>query len=107
MYPGQRNNLDALCKRLGVNNTHRTLHGALLDSEILADVFLHMTGGQETLSLDVDESGNGREQLAPIAELGLNLPVVKASQSELDAHEQNLQCIDKACGTEAAWRSHV
>ena len=107
MYPGQRNNLDALCKRLGVNNTHRTLHGALLDSEILADVYLYMTGGQETLSLDVEEGGGeGAELDAPMAELGLNLPVVKATAGELEAHESNLKRIDEACGSEAAWRKH-
>jgi len=106
MYPGQRNNLDALCKRLGVNNTHRTLHGALLDSEILADVYLYMTGGQEALSLDVDESTQGSEHRTPIAELGLNLPVVKASEKELENHESNLQRIDKACGEKTAWRKH-
>ncbi len=104
MFPGQRNNLDALCKRLGVNNTHRTLHGALLDSEILADVYLYMTGGQETLSLDVEDGSTASVQRASLAELGLNLPVVKASKTELDAHEANLQRIDEACGGEAAWR---
>jgi len=106
MYPGQRNNLDALCKRLGVNNTHRTLHGALLDSEILADVYLYMTGGQETLSLDVEEGARGAEHRAPAADLVTNLPVVKASAMELEAHEANLKRIDEACGTEAAWRKH-
>lgn len=106
MYPGQRNNLDALCKRLGVNNTHRTLHGALLDSEILADVYLYMTGGQETLSLDVEAGAKGEEHQAPMAELGLDLPVIKASSSELEAHEANLVRIDEACGDKAAWRKH-
>lgn len=106
MYPGQRNNLDTLCKRLGVNNTHRTLHGALLDSEILADVYLYMTGGQETLSLNAEEGVAGVEHRAPMAELGLNLPVVKASTHELEAHESNLKRIDEACGSEAAWRKH-
>lgn len=106
MYPGQRNNLDALCKRLGVNNTQRTLHGALLDSEILADVYLYMTGGQETLSLDVEENRAESDAGAPVAEMALNLPVVKASAADLEAHEANLQRIDKACGTDAAWRKH-
>lgn len=104
MYPGQRNNLDALCKRLGVNNTQRTLHGALLDSEILADVYLYMTGGQETLSLDVEDNRTDSDTRAPVAELGLNLPVVKASSADLEAHEANLLRIDKACGSEASWR---
>ncbi len=105
MYPGQRNNLDALCKRLGVN-IQRTLHGALLDSEILADVYLYMTGGQEVLSLDVEENSVGSDNHVPMAELGLNLPVIKASAAELEAHEANLVHIDKACGEPAFWRNH-
>jgi len=104
MYPGQRNNLDALCKRLGVNNSNRTLHGALLDSEILADVYLYMTGGQEALLLDVEASASGGEQLAPIAELGIDLPVIRACAEELSAHESNLERIDKASDNNTAWR---
>jgi len=101
---GRDVDLSKICQ--GVNNTHRTLHGALLDSEILADVYLYMTGGQEALSLDVDESTQGSEHRTPIAELGLNLPVVKASEKELENHESNLQRIDKACGEKTAWRKH-
>jgi len=104
MYPGQRNNLDALCKRLGVNNSNRVLHGALLDSEILADVYLYMTGGQEALLLDSEKSADGGEQLAPLADLGLDLPVVRASADELAAHETNLEKIDKACDNQTVWR---
>ncbi len=87
MYPGQRNSLDALCKRLGVSNGHRTLHGALLDSEILADVYLTMTGGQTALSLDADrgtsETSKGKSE--PINTD--NLVVVYANESEMAAHE--------------------
>jgi len=97
MFPGQRNNLDALCKRLAVNNTHRTLHGALLDSEILADVYLLLTGGQESLSLDVEEGGVDGERRVPIADLGLNLPVIRASESELESHEASLQRLFNRC----------
>ena len=104
MYPGQRNNLDALCKRLGVNNSNRTLHGALLDSEILADVYLYMTGGQEALLLDAEASASGSEQLAPIADLGLDLPVIRASAEEISAHEASLERIDKACDNNTMWR---
>jgi len=104
MYPGQRNNLDALCKRLGVNNSNRTLHGALLDSEILADVYLYMTGGQEALLLDAEASASGGEQLAPIADLGLGLPVIRASAEEISAHEASLERIDKACDNNTMWR---
>jgi len=104
MYPGQRNNLDALCKRLGVGNAHRTLHGALLDSEILADVYLLMTGGQEALSLEVDEAAQSKAQGHALADYG-ELPIVSASASELEAHENTLQRIDDASPDGAVWRS--
>jgi len=87
MYPGQRNSLDALCKRLGVNNGHRTLHGALLDSEILADVYLTMTGGQTALLLDAERgrSDTDKQVAQPIdAE---NLVVVYANDAEMAAHD--------------------
>lgn len=87
MYPGQRNSLDALCKRLGVNNGHRTLHGALLDSEILSDVYLIMTGGQTALVLDSEQSTANKtakpEKLSGVE----NLLVVTANESEMVAHE--------------------
>jgi len=86
MYPGQRNSLDALCKRLGVNNGHRTLHGALLDSEILADVYLTMTGGQTALLLDSDRASAENDSQAGTALQTENLLVVKANESELAAH---------------------
>ncbi len=87
MYPGQRNSLDALCKRLGVNNGHRTLHGALLDSEILADVYLTMTGGQTALSLDADAVANESDNNSNIKIDNDNLIVVRANEAELAAHE--------------------
>lgn len=89
MYPGQRNSLDALCKRLGVNNGHRTLHGALLDSEILSDVYLTMTGGQTALSLDAERAstGSSAEGHAASAINTEKLIVVKANESETAAHE--------------------
>jgi len=94
-YPGQRNSLDALCKRLGVNNGHRTLHGALLDSEILADVYLTMTGGQTDLVLDADRvpADNGKAK-----EVALNvdqLVIVKANESEMAAHETWLKKLEQ------------
>jgi len=104
MYPGQRNNLDALCKRLGVGNAHRTLHGALLDSEILADVYLLMTGGQEALSLEVDDTAQSTEPGQALTNFGA-LPVVSASSSELEAHEATLKRIDDASPDGAVWRS--
>jgi len=87
MYPGQRNSLDALCKRLGVNNGHRTLHGALLDSEILADVYLTMTGGQTALSLDADAVASESDNNSDLKIDNENLIVVRANEAELTAHE--------------------
>lgn len=95
-FPGQRNNLDALCKRLGVNNSHRTLHGALLDSEILADVYLVMTGGQTALSLDQD-SAAGAVTVDISSQVDISqLKAVFANADEIDAHEQWLERLRKA-----------
>lgn len=95
-FPGQRNSLDALCKRLGVNNGHRTLHGALLDSEILADVYLVMTGGQTALSLDQDTAA-GSEPVDLAAHLDMaKLRVIKATDDELNGHEQWLERLRKS-----------
>jgi DNA polymerase-3 subunit epsilon len=108
-HPGQKNNLDALCSRYGVDNSQRELHGALLDAEILADVYLAMTGGQTTLALAGSETARSEQggvvtgirrlpaQRAP-------LPVVRASPAELEAHEQRLLDIDKASGGKTLWR---
>lgn len=94
-HPGARNSLDALCKRYGVVNEHRTLHGALLDSQILAEVYLMMTGGQTKLDLDAGGSGETGAGLS----LDLtNLPplkVVKASAEELQAHQQWLDKVSE------------
>ena len=101
-FPGQRNNLDALCKRLGVNNAHRTLHGALLDSEILADVYLVMTGGQTALSLDQDSAAGAiAVDIAATVDIS-QLRHVTANTAELAAHEQWL---NKLRGSEqgCAW----
>lgn len=97
-HPGQRNSLDALCKRYGIDNSHRQLHGALLDAEILADVFLLMTGGQASL-LDEDVS-NDEQAATPQASLlsaqRPKLKVIPCSSEELQIHEQRLQAIQKA-----------
>lgn len=87
MYPGQRNSLDALCKRLGVNNGHRTLHGALLDSEILADVYLTMTGGQTDLMLDADRGPSVTDKTKEVALDIDQLVVIQAKDAEIVAHE--------------------
>ena len=95
-HPGQKNNLDALCKRYKVNNTKRTFHGALLDANILADVYLAMTGGQGSLSLDEDNSQLASvEMLADPGKGGVekNYVVVKASSEELALHEKMMKMI--------------
>lgn len=104
MYPGQRNSLDALCKRLYVDNSNRTLHGALLDSEILADVYLMMTGGQTNLLLgagDNESSNEGATQ--KISRDRLPLKVLFASDEELNSHQAKLQEISKKSSTELNW----
>lgn len=107
-HPGQRNSLDALCQRYAVDNSQRDLHGALLDAEILADVYLAMTGGQTTLQLsDSGAAGDGQKQAEHIVRLPANralLPVIKASPEELAAHESQLQSIAAASGGRVVWR---
>lgn len=108
-HPGQRNSLDALCKRYGVDNSGRDLHGALLDAEILADVWLTMTGGQTNLSLAGDgaDSGNGgRAQPSPIRRLPADRQrtiVLRASDEEMAAHAARLAAIEKASGAAPLW----
>lgn len=105
-HPGQRNSLDALCKRYGVDNSQRDLHGALLDAEILADVYLIMTGGQTALSLSSQGAGdNDTGDLGAIRRLDPARPalrVIQASEAELVAHEERLATIEKAAGF-VAW----
>jgi DNA polymerase-3 subunit epsilon len=107
-HPGQRNSLDALCGRYEVDNSRRDKHGALLDAEILADVYLRMTGGQRTLSLDADisvENASGSDGgIRRVDRDGLDLVVVRAGREELAAHEERLSAIDKASGAAAVWR---
>ncbi|MFB0963730.1 MAG: DNA polymerase III subunit epsilon [Pseudomonas sp.] len=107
-HPGQRNNLDALCKRYGVDNSGRDLHGALLDAEILAEVYLAMTGGQTNLSLagDGGDAGGGFVSVSKIRRLAADrapLSVVTATAAELETHQAFLQRIKKASGIELAW----
>lgn len=108
-HPGQRNNLDALCQRYGVDNSQRELHGALLDAEILADVYLLMTGGQTMLQLSESdqEGGNGQRQGEPIRRLPANrapLPVLRASAEEVAAHEAQLDAIARDAAGRVLWR---
>ena len=107
MHAGQKNNLDALCKRYEIDNTHRDLHGALLDAEILADVYLAMTGGQVTLSLGGGTgsgSGVGQvEQIRRFAEDRPRLRVIRADSEETAQHQARLQAIAKALGGPSVW----
>jgi DNA polymerase-3 subunit epsilon len=104
MYPGKRNSLDALCDRLGVDNSGRTLHGALLDAELLADVYINLTRGQEALLMDVgDEDAQGHsEEVADLS--GLVLPIIQANAQEQAAHEEQMAQLDKASGGKTIWR---
>lgn len=102
-HPGQKNNLDALCNRYGINNSHRELHGALLDSEILADVYLALTGGQTDLSLNSGgEDGDGGASIRRLTGAD-DLPVVTVNEEDLQAHGAFLQMLDKKSGGECLW----
>jgi len=108
-HPGQRNSLDALCSRYAVDNSQRELHGALLDAEILADVYLLMTGGQTNLLLSAEDSqsGGGANTDTAIRRLDANRPalkIIKANAQELAEHELRLQEIDGASGGNNQWR---
>lgn len=106
MHPGQKNNLDALCKRYGIDNSHRTLHGALLDAEILADVYLLMTGGQTKLKLASNGSSDADATSLRRVDRSTNkLKVVRASADELEKHEARLDIVEEAGGS-CLWRSH-
>ncbi len=99
-HPGQRNSLDALCKRYGIDNSHRDLHGALLDAEILADVYLLMTGGQSSL-LDEDENGmmeSGSGEFKRISSERAPLKIIRCNDEELRLHQLKLESIAKASG---------
>ena len=106
MFPGQRNSLDALCKRFGIDNSQRDLHGALLDAEILADVYLAMTGGQSSLLLDSSpvESDASHGFIKPLAADRRPLEVIRASEAELEAHQGRLDAIEKSSGGHCLWK---
>lgn len=108
-HPGQRNSLDALCKRYDVDNSQRELHGALLDAEILADVYLLMSGGQTDLSLGSDEVEVETDQEPKsrhISREGLALKILPARNDEIDAHQQLLTRIHKSSGQRCVWLMH-
>lgn len=107
-HPGQRNNLDALCKRYGIDNSRRELHGALLDAEILADVYLAMTGGQTALSLGAEsearqEDSQGDQQIRRLEPNRPRLRVIAAAGQELENHQRRLAAIDKSSGGNCIW----
>jgi DNA polymerase III subunit epsilon len=105
LYPGKRNSLDALCDRLEVDNSGRTLHGALLDAELLADVFINLTRGQDVLLMDDSSANEAAGNGAPLMDLRVfNLPVLSASEQELAAHETVLKQIDKDSKGKTVWR---
>lgn len=105
LHPGKRNSLDALCDRYGISNAHRKLHGALLDSELLADVYLAMTRGQNTLSMDVEvetSSGGIVLEAGPLGEI----IVLSAAADELAEHDNVLAALDKGVKGECVWRKY-
>ncbi len=105
-HPGQKNNLDALCRRYEVDNSNRELHGALLDSEILADVYLAMTGGQTSLLLAAEElkpAAKGSTEAVVSTKQRGPLRVIKATDEELLAHEATLQRLDKTSDGRCVW----
>lgn len=108
-FPGKRNSLDALCDRMGVDNSGRTLHGALLDAELLADVYIALTRGQDSLHMDVLMGAVGEGTLANGAGHSslseLKLPVIAASESELAAHEEVLADMAKSTKAAIVWRA--
>jgi DNA polymerase-3 subunit epsilon len=107
MHPGQRNSLDALCRRYQVDNSQRELHGALLDARILAEVYLAMTGGQAALSLGTERKSSAAGQPVDrrIDRKGLKLVVVRATDEELAAHEAALDRIEATGKGEPVWRN--
>jgi DNA polymerase III subunit epsilon len=104
MYPGKRNGLDALCDRLGVDNSGRTLHGALLDAELLADVYINLTRGQDALLIDMDSGPSASGEGMRLNLQSFELPVIAASAQEMEAHARLLEELDKASKGRTVWR---
>jgi len=111
MFPGKANSLDALCRRLEVDNSNRTLHGALLDAELLAEVYIRLTRGQDALLMDEGSSNSsenaGQEFHVEAVDFSrFQLPVIQATAEELAAHEAALADLDKASGGKRIWQAH-
>jgi DNA polymerase-3 subunit epsilon len=109
MFPGKRNSLDALCDRFGISNAHRTLHGALLDSELLAEVYLSLTRGQESLVIEEDggHTHSGASAATAMSFQSLNLAVVIADEAELSEHARVLGELDKAVKGTCVWNKET
>jgi DNA polymerase-3 subunit epsilon len=105
MFPGKRNGLDALCDRLGVDNSGRTLHGALLDAELLADVYINMTRGQDALLMDLGDAPGENGLAEALDPSRFELPVLRANEQEAQAHDGVLADLDKASKGKTVWRS--
>jgi DNA polymerase-3 subunit epsilon len=105
MFPGKRNSLDSLCDRLEVDNSGRTLHGALLDAELLADVYINMTRGQDALLMEVESEGSETRTLEVVDLRVFKLPVIAASEQELAHHDDLLTQLDKSSGGKTVWRN--
>jgi DNA polymerase-3 subunit epsilon len=109
-HPGQKNSLDALCKRYSIDNSGRELHGARLDARLLAEVYLAMTGGQAALVLDRADAAAGPATGPGLADLGEErgpLVVIAASDAELAAHRERLAAIAKKAGDKLVWRDDL
>jgi DNA polymerase-3 subunit epsilon len=106
MHPGQRNSLDALCRRYAIDNSHRELHGALLDARLLVDVYLAMTGGQVALTLGTEETGvfSAAEAVVRAVRPAIQLIVVRATDEETQAHERYLGLLESASGGQCLWK---
>jgi len=107
LFPGKRNSLDALCDRLEVDNSGRTLHGALLDAELLADVYINLTRGQNSLMMDVGGPSQDGDSAPAIDLSGFDLPLLAANDQEVAEHEKLLLAIDKASKGKTVWRTEI
>jgi DNA polymerase III subunit epsilon len=107
LYPGKANSLDALCRRLEVDNSNRSLHGALLDAGLLAEVYIRMTRGQESLVIDVAQGATAGGQAWRVDLSAFDLIVIEPSEDELSAHAAVLADLDKASGGRTVWREHM
>jgi DNA polymerase III subunit epsilon len=107
MFPGKANSLNALCKRLEVDNSGRDLHGALLDAGLLAEVYIRMTRGQDSLVIDTGETQAGGVELAAVDFSRFDLPVIRADASECAAHAEVLADLDKASRGKTVWKEAV